>query len=209
MYFAEALNIPRGITAVIGSGGKTSLILRLAQELSAVGKVIVTTSTHIYPPTQMPVVSRIEPFEGCICVGTLCSNGKLTAPEQSLEELAPYADFVLVEADGSKHFPLKAHLSHEPVIPKNSHVVCVVGASGLNKPIQETVHRWERFLELTGESVATVQAVACALEKENFAHYYFINQAETNLAAAKELAALLSKPTVLASVQKGEILCSY
>ncbi len=209
MRFTKALNIPRGITAVIGSGGKTSLILRLAQELSALGRVIVTTSTHIYPPTQMPVVRRIEAFEGCICVGTPCPNGKLTVPEQSFEELAAFADFVLVEADGSKHLPLKAHLPHEPVIPKQSHVVCVVGASGLNQPTQESVHRWERFEELTGKSVATPNAVAAALEQENFAHYYCINQAETNLSAAKELANLLSKPTVLACVQKGEILCSY
>ena len=33
MKFCEALDLPRGITAVIGSGGKTSLLMRLAEEV--------------------------------------------------------------------------------------------------------------------------------------------------------------------------------
>lgn len=206
MRFCEALGIDRGITAVIGGGGKTSLILRLAQELSS---VIVTTSTHIYPPETIPVVERVEIFDGRICVGTPCPNGKLTVPQQSFSELAELCEYLLVEADGSKHLPLKAHLAHEPVIPENARVICVVGASGLNRPIQSVVHRWERFWELTGEEIATPQAVATALQKENSAHCYLINQAETNFKAAQELAERLPAPTVLASLQKGEILCSY
>lgn len=209
MRFADALNISHGITAVIGSGGKTSLILHLAQELSKQGKVIITTSTHIFPTKEIPVVEHVAAFDGCICVGTPCENGKLTAPEQSFEELAALADFVLVEADGSKHLPLKAHLSYEPVVPNGSHVICVVGASGLNRPVCKAVHRAERFFELTGEETATPQAVALALEKEALAHRYFINQADCNEEAARELAKLLTKPAVVASAEKGEILCSY
>ena len=49
-------------------------------------------------------------------------------------------------------------------------------------------------------------AVAAALMQENFAHRYLINQIDTNPIAAQELAQLLTKPTVLACVQKGEIL---
>ena len=209
MRFAKALNITRGTTAIIGSGGKTSLMLRLAQELCAVGKVIVTTSTHIYPPQEMSVATHVGRFDGCICVGTPCAEGKLCAPAQSFEELASLTDFLLVEADGSKHLPLKVHLAHEPVIPKNAHVICVVGASGLNLPMEEAVHRHERFYELTGEKTATVQAVASALMQENLADRYLINQFDTNPKAAQELAALLPKPSILASVQKGEIICSY
>lgn len=209
MRFADALKIPCGITAVIGSGGKTSLILRLAQELCKQGKVIITTSTLIYPTAEFPVVEHIAAFDGCVCVGTPCENGKLKAPQQSFEELSALADFVLVEADGAKHLPLKAHLPHEPVIPNDSHVVCVVGASGLNRPIAEAVHRWERFYELTQTHTATPQAVAAALEAEGFAHRYLINQADYHEPAARELAKLLTKPVSVGSVQKGELLCSY
>ena len=210
MKFADALNLSRGVTAIIGSGGKTTLLLHLADELSKRGSVIVTTSTHIYPPMNMPVVEEIHAFEGCICVGTPCENGKLTAPKQSFEELAALADYVLVEADGSKHLPLKAHLSYEPVIPRNAaQVICVVGASGLNHPIEQTVHRFERFFELTGEKVATPRAVALALDEENLADRYVINQIDANETAARELAQLLRKPSILASMQRGEMLCLY
>ncbi|MCR5684942.1 MAG: putative selenium-dependent hydroxylase accessory protein YqeC, partial [Lachnospiraceae bacterium] len=44
---SELLEIKKGITAVIGSGGKTSLILRLADELKINGKVVFCTTTRI------------------------------------------------------------------------------------------------------------------------------------------------------------------
>jgi len=43
----ELLGILPGITSVIGSGGKTSLLTKLSQEVR--GTVILTTSTHILP----------------------------------------------------------------------------------------------------------------------------------------------------------------
>ena len=46
----ELLKIEKGITAIIGAGGKTSLMLALAKELAELGKVIVSTSTKIFEP---------------------------------------------------------------------------------------------------------------------------------------------------------------
>ena len=208
MLFAEALHITRGVTAIIGSGGKTSLMYRLAQELQ--GRVIVCTSTQIFPPKHIPFVQRIEAFEGTVCVGTPCPNGKLGPPEQSFEELAEIADYVLVEADGSKHLPLKAHAPHEPVIPnKATQRITVVGASGLNQPISEVVHRHEIFYDLTQSALATPQAVAACLQTEALGDRIFINQTDTNECAARELAELLPWPVTLGSLQKGEIVCSY
>jgi len=208
MNFSDTLSIKKGLTAIVGSGGKTSLLLRLAQELSA-QRVIVTTSTHIFPPENIPVVTEVNGDFSLICVGTPCANGKLTAPKQSFEELAALADYVLVEADGSKHLPLKAHLPHEPVVPEGANVVCVVGASGLNQPIKEAVHRHERFFELTGSKIATPEAVAAALLAENLSSTYVINQVDCNEEAAKKLAKFLPQKTILTSLKKGEILCSY
>lgn len=45
----------------------------------------------------------------CVCVGTRTQEGKFTAPELAFEKLLPMADYILAEADGSKHLPLKAH----------------------------------------------------------------------------------------------------
>ncbi|MBE6985462.1 MAG: putative selenium-dependent hydroxylase accessory protein YqeC [Ruminococcaceae bacterium] len=209
MEFAKALNLQKGLTAIIGSGGKTSLMLHLAQELSERARVIVTTSTHIFPPKEIPITEEIQGDFSCICVGTPCENGKLTTPRQSFEELKALADYVLIEADGSKHLPLKAHLAHEPVIPDGADVVCVVGASGLDQPICETVHRFERFFELTGSEIATPNAVAKALQAENFARIYLINQIDTNENAARLLASLLPQKAVLSCLNKGEIICSF
>lgn len=208
MLFAEALHITRGVTAMIGSGGKTSLMYRLAQELR--GSVIVCTSTQIFQPEHIPVVSKIANCEGVVCVGTPCPNGKLCAPVQSFEELAALADYVLVEADGSKHLPLKAHAPHEPVIPENAvQTVTVVGAAGLNRPISEAVHRHEIFCKLTDSEIASPQAVARCLQKEALGDRIFINQTDTNERLARELAELVALPVTLGSIQKGEILCSF
>lgn len=210
MIFSEALRIPHGLTAIIGSGGKTTLLLRLAKELAQKGSVIVTTSTHIFPPEGIAFSEKAASFEGILCVGTPCENGKLSAPGQSFGELEGLADFVLVEADGSKHLPLKAHLPHEPVIPPNAkRTICVVGASGLSRPIERSVHRAERFLALTASSVATPEAVALALQKEALADGYFINQSDANEADGRELLHRLGHEAWLASLKKGEILCSF
>ena len=147
----------KGITAVIGSGGKTTLLRILAEELS--GTVILTTSTHILPFAGIPLlvtddieqVRRALALHRVICTGTPAAEGKLTAPALPFSVLADAADYVIVEADGSKRLPLKAHASHEPVIPENTcKTVCVVGASGFGKPVEQTVHRPELFCTRTG-----------------------------------------------------------
>ena len=52
--FSEALQVRPGLTAIIGGGGKTTLLYRLARELEGRGSVIVTTSPHIFKPTDLP-----------------------------------------------------------------------------------------------------------------------------------------------------------
>lgn len=208
MGFATALQIEKGITAIIGSGGKTSLLCRLASELS--GRVLICTTTHMFPPAEFPFAQRAEAWEGVLCVGTPTEMGKLTAPQQSFAELSALADYILVEADGSKHLPLKAHAPHEPVIPPNCRqVITVVGASGLNRPAEEAVHRPERFFALTGSAVATPEAVALALQAEALGDKILIHQADTHRAEALALAECLPKPLWIASVRKGEIECLY
>ena len=161
MDFPKLLGLRPGVTAVIGSGGKTSLLRRLAEELP--GTVLLCTTTHIRPFEEYPLLTAPTPEDirkaltayRVLCLGTPCENGKLTAPSLSVETLATLADYVLVEADGSRQLPLKAHEAHEPVIPAVSRqVICVVGASGFGKPIRESVHRPEQFCALTGAAAS-------------------------------------------------------
>lgn len=210
--FAEALQVRPGLTAIIGGGGKTTLLYRLARELEERGSVIVTTSTHIFKPTDLPFALTAGKVSGILCVGMPCENGKLSAPQQSFRELTALADYVLVEADGSAGRPLKTHAPHEPVIPPEAdQVICVVGASGLNHPAVEKVHRPERFIALSGSETATPETVAAVLKKEALHTRVLINQADSpeRIDAAGKLARLLGCPVTVASLQKGEIICVY
>ena len=155
------LEIRKGVTAIIGSGGKTSLMLRLCRDLP--GTVIVCTSTRIFPPEELPLVTepiRELPFEK-LCAGVPAEQGKLAAPVQSFEELAALADYVLVEADGSKGLPLKAHLDHEPVIPSCANqTIQVLGLSGIGRPIREAAHRPEVYASLCGADPSEIATLA-------------------------------------------------
>lgn len=209
MQFSEALALERGVTAIIGGGGKTSLLCRLAKELSAEHRVIVATTTHMYPLAPFVQQAAFVPARSVLCVGTPCAQGKITAPRQPLAELAQLADYVLVEADGAKHLPIKAHAAHEPVIPACAgQVICVVGASGLYGAVETAVHRPEIFIARTGErETATPEAVAKLLQAEGLHTRVLINQIDAAQEAARELGERLSCPTALASVRKGRILC--
>ena len=214
-YFSKQLKIRRGITAIIGGGGKTTLLYRLAQELSQAGSVIVATSTHIWKPEHLQVETAITQCRGIVCVGTPCENGKLSAPQQSFSELAELADYVLVEADGSAGKPLKAHATHEPVIPVGTNqVILVIGCSGIGEPISVAAHRPARYAALCGcdeTALVTPRMAARVAEAERLHHRVLLNQADTpeRLAAARELGAALSCPGIIGAVQKGEIICSF
>jgi len=175
---ASALKIEPGITAIIGSGGKSTLLKTLGLELMrAGGRVLLCTTTHMFPVAGVPWDGsnrRLDaaPWKpgashvpGCTCEacagmnrGSICQagvldpeTGKLSAPAEQLAELARRFDYVLAEADGSKRLPLKAHATWEPVIPAaTANVVWIVGALGLGKPINEAVHRPELFCERCG-----------------------------------------------------------
>jgi len=154
--FCSFFGIKKGVTALIGGGGKTSTMYALAEYLKTMGSVIVCTSTHILKPAQYPYCPYLsDPLKaGCVVsVGTADGN-KLGMPEQSFKELSSLADFVLVEADGSRQLPLKAHAGHEPVIPSEANTVLVViGVDGVGKPIEEAAHRPELFANRCGASV--------------------------------------------------------
>ena len=217
MEFYRQLGVEPGITAVIGSGGKTSLLGRLAEEVP--GTVILCTTTHIRPFPAYPLLTEPTPEivrqalanSRVLCLGTPCENNKLTAPALPLDVLAGLADYVLVEADGSRRLPLKAHAAWEPVVPAGStQSVLVVGASGFGQPVREAVHRPERFCELarcSPDDVATPDAVAAVIRAEGLASRVTVNQCEGEgaLAYARRLEALLDVPVAAGSLREGRL----
>lgn len=214
MKLAEALGVGPGVTSVIGSGGKTSLLAALARELP--GTVALTTTTHILPFEGVPLVTSTDvgavaealAASRVICVGSQAEkNGKLVTPKLGIDALASLADHVLVEADGARRLPLKAHAAWEPVIPACSgRTIVVFGASGLGRPVRDVVHRPEIFCELAGcapEDAATPELVARAAGAEALADIALVNQADVAPDAACELAVLLATPAFAGSVRAG------
>lgn len=187
--------------SVIGSGGKTTLLRYLSGRLP--GTVILTTSTHMYPFPGIPLVNTCEKeaVKGrdrileelrealsrsrVVCLGRLESSGKLASPADAIpfELLLPEADHLLIEADGAAGRPLKAHRSWEPVIPACSGItVCVVGASGIGRPVSEACHCPELFASLAGvpaDCPAEPEHIAAVINRENLADCFLVNQADT------------------------------
>lgn len=221
MELSRLLAVERGITALIGSGGKTTAMYLLAQELSQKGTVICTTSTHILIPDHLPVLVEPEAEKlaaalervPVICTGGAGPEGKLCSSALSWDTLVALADYVLVEADGSHCLPCKAHLPYEPVIPPGTgQAILLVGATGFGKPVGQAAHRPEEFCRLSGLGMAdpiTPEAVAAVIREENLGDKVLINQVDQpdTLEQARETACGLNMPVFAGSLWKRSILC--
>ena len=214
---AELLAIRPGVTAVIGGGGKTTLLRTLGEELAGQHPVLLCTTTKLLPFSDLPCARTAAELEELrrshrlLCAGTdVPGTGKLTAPETPMAALAEQFDYVLVEADGAARRPLKAHAPHEPVIPTGANqTICVVGASGFGRPIAAAAHRPERYAALSGvpeTAEATPETEAAVLRAERLHTKIYVNQVETlwNLADAKALACLLDCPVLAGSLWRRE-----
>jgi len=106
------------------------------------------------------------------------------------ESLIEIADFVLVEADGSKRLPLKVPADYEPAILTGSNlVVGVCGVDAIGKSIKETCHRSNlvsEFLNTDKEHIITPFDAAKILssdkgQRKNVLSLYkvIINKADT------------------------------
>lgn len=219
---SKELNIKKGITSIIGGGGKTTLLHLLAFELKSKGKVIITTTTHILKSDvfynvltdknqdNTALIKTALDKYGCICVGTAFEKEKLSAPTVSLEKLSEICDYVLVEADGSKHLPLKAHLEHEPVIDKNStQTILVCSVDALGQKVKDAVHRYEKACSLLSckkGDVITFDTVANLINIENLHDVVVINKCDDKKLQNKafEIAKKIKSKCIIASLIKGE-----
>ncbi|MDL2254020.1 putative selenium-dependent hydroxylase accessory protein YqeC [Ruminococcaceae bacterium OttesenSCG-928-I18] len=149
-------------TAVVGSGGKTTLLWLLAQTHRD-KKVLVTTTTQMSPP-QSERIDRVldgeelageEAITGVTFAADTNAAGKKVSPGlDQLERAAPRYDLVLYEADGSRNLPLKGWAEYEPVVPPFTS--CTIGVIPLwplgRRADESIIHRFPLFCRLTGIS---------------------------------------------------------
>lgn len=225
LWHALALDEWRGVpvVAMVGGGGKSSLVYALAREVAALGGRAAVTGTarftpapHGWPmpplvgvPSDDAVASAVARLSGA---GAFVVTGVEEQPRGRLAPLTSGAvaalaatkgiDAVIVEADGSRARAFKAPGEHEPVIPGvATHVVAVVGASVLGRPLDEAyVHRPERVRAMVPEAspaaVCDASLIARVLvheaggrkgvEGRPFA--VVVNQADTHPDAARAIA---------------------
>jgi molybdenum cofactor cytidylyltransferase len=183
MLLCDALHLPGcALVAMVGAGGKTTLIQRLAAELAGQGAcVISTTTTAIWEPTGLVVVegdddSLLSAVAACTAPGLTITAASGRRRERDAESgtertklsgvpahlpqrllALPGVTHVLVEADGARGRAIKAPAEHEPVIPpQTSHVVALVSIEALGESLGEQVaHRPERISALLGISQGT------------------------------------------------------
>ncbi len=191
----EALILEKGgVVSFAGAGGKTSLMFRIAHELSSAGEtVLTTTTTKIMIPSkdQSPHVILSDSFEEVLDKAKLLIKKNLhisaasQRTESTLEKIAGFGPevideiwkagvfrWILVEADGASRRTLKAPAFHEPVIPDCSGwLIGIIGLKAIGKPLEERwVFRHKLFAGITGlkpGGPVTEESVAAALIDKN------------------------------------------
>ena len=152
------------IIAVVGSGGKTTLIKKLASRYRSEGKtVLITTTTHMFVEEDTlltddaDAIARVLKDTGYVMAGI--PDGEKIKPlsKETFDAVCAWADVVLVEADGSRRLPLKYPNAAEPVIPENTEEILVVcGLNAIGQKAREVCHRLELVKECLGIDDETV-----------------------------------------------------
>jgi probable selenium-dependent hydroxylase accessory protein YqeC len=222
--------------SLVGSGGKTTLLFELAHEFCRKGQAcVVMTSTHMDYPSDDLAVTITGKSPDCqesmhfqegqdsgvalvaalksgfpVAIGTVeAETGKICMPPDTLLQMArKEADWILVEADGSKRLPIKAPASHEPVILEPSQkIIAVAGLSALGKPLSQVCHRYvlaSEILGISSDALVTPEMMARLITSEKgqyknvldpYRFTVFLNQAddEALMASAREISILIKE----------------
>jgi molybdenum cofactor cytidylyltransferase len=177
LKLADALGMTgHDSVALVGGGGKTTAMFRLAREMVEKGeRAITTTTTRIFAaqialaPAHVPaadatresVLAALAAYRQVLVIGvTNPTTGKADGISPDLfRRLRTWCPEVCIlnEADGSRMRPFKAPAEHEPVIPVDTTlVVLVVGADVFGKTLDaDHVHRPELVSALCGAPLGT------------------------------------------------------
>jgi molybdenum cofactor cytidylyltransferase len=166
MNLAQALRLRQpSYVAIVGAGGKSTALFRLARELHP--PVIVSATTHLgvwqIPLADEHIIAKkpgdlqnLSPRGVTLVTGEIEGDRTKGLGADALSWLHEFCVAnslpLVIEADGSRQKSLKAPGEHEPAIPEFAGAVVVVaGLNGLGKALdEETVHRPEIFGRLSG-----------------------------------------------------------
>lgn len=148
--------------AVVGGGGKTTVVHALGHQLRGTRVLTCTTkmgaAEHrgrpvLLDPSPDQVRAAAEGPDGPVVVGWQTVQGPkaVGVTPDRCDAWFEVVDHVVVEADGSKQRPFKAPAGFEPVVPSTTTVmVSVIGADALGRVIADQCHRPLRVAALAG-----------------------------------------------------------
>ncbi|MBW1797851.1 MAG: putative selenium-dependent hydroxylase accessory protein YqeC [Deltaproteobacteria bacterium] len=163
---------PREYVALVGGGGKTTLMSALADELRLKGKSLITsTTTKVWnwevrnwpnvlfdpsdPASHEELKAALKKHGHAFVGRRVLESGKVEGISPGLAGFLyreTDIDYLILEADGAAGRPVKAPADHEPVIPSSATVVvAIMGLEAMGKPLKkEFVFRPEQFSKVTG-----------------------------------------------------------
>jgi molybdenum cofactor cytidylyltransferase len=145
--------------AIVGGGGKTTVLHALGEQLS--GSVVLTCTTKMGhdqhrgrpvllspSPAEVTVAAAVEPV---MVWKRIDGHKAVGVTPAACDEWFGSVDHVVIEADGSRQRPFKAPAEHEPVVPQSATImVSVIGADALGRVIADQCHRPLRVAALAG-----------------------------------------------------------
>ena len=184
MSLTDAFGVrERECVAIVGGGGKTTIMYRLAAEAAARDRrAVVGGTTRFTPPRLGPTPPLVIIDEAADPTGTvttalrdhrvvICATGRgdkgrwlpLSPAQADALAATPEIGLLALEADGSRNRPFKAPGEAEPVIPASATLVLVVvGLDVIGRPLNEAwVHRPERVADLAAVSSGEPVTAAC------------------------------------------------
>lgn len=186
--------------AFAGAGGKTTAIMKLAQELVNF-KVLIATTTKMYWEKEAVELTNSDELSDLFAKQSIVITGKKIAQQKMgsydlnfLAKLTNFSDVTLIEADGAKRKPFKFPREYEPVYPDFvNKIVYVVGMNALNEPLMNLARGdlLQIFLakkaeaKLTTDDIIKVllskQGAKKAVKDRDF--YVILNQVDTDFLA--------------------------
>lgn len=182
----ELLFSPRPFISVMGGGGKTTFLCLFASYLRSKGySVLLSTSTKLAPPSReeyredkyFPSFSLIKDYypekNEVVLFGSYDEKrDKLISPgEDEIDEIKNRYDVTIVEADGSRHRPIKYHTDRDPVIWKSTTaIVSIAGLWAIGKKTEDVAFGDPRDLvidkEYLEEYVSSPEGLCKGMKKE-------------------------------------------
>lgn len=133
------------IITLVGAGGKTSLLYALCTEFAQKENTLLTTTTHIWEPHDLPGAILVtdedtKQLNAAFLSSRLVALGKSGKKWSSLSlsflaHIQNIPSRIVCEGDGSRGLPVKIPRKNEPVFyPETDTVIGIIGLSCLGKP---------------------------------------------------------------------------